>query len=57
MYDNTVHRDYVKSELDYRRDRIRADLAGRRRPPAVDPAGRRRRDRTFGHGCADQARR
>ena len=31
MYDNTVHRDYVKSELEYRLGRVRGDLAGRRR--------------------------
>jgi hypothetical protein len=26
-----THRDYVKSELDYRLNRIQSDLAGRRR--------------------------
>jgi hypothetical protein len=31
MYDNTVHRDYVKSELEYRLSRIQDDIAGRRR--------------------------
>jgi hypothetical protein len=31
MYDNTVHRDYVKSEMEYRLDRIRQDFAARRR--------------------------
>lgn len=31
MFDNTVHRDYVKSELDYRLARVRGELAGRRR--------------------------
>jgi hypothetical protein len=31
MYDNTIHRDYVKSELEYRLDRIRDEFAGRRR--------------------------
>ncbi|GAA1775976.1 hypothetical protein GCM10009795_022530 [Nocardioides hankookensis] len=31
MYDNTVHRDYVKSELDYRLNRIQSDIAGRRK--------------------------
>ena len=31
MYDNTSHRDYVKSELEYRLDRIRDEFAGRRR--------------------------
>ncbi|MDF1602275.1 hypothetical protein [Nocardioides sp. YIM 152315] len=30
MYDNTVHRDYVKTEMEYRLGRIRADIAGRR---------------------------
>ena len=30
MYDNTIHRDYVKSELEYRLDRIRDEFAGRR---------------------------
>ncbi|MGY2701400.1 hypothetical protein [Nocardioides sp. URHA0032] len=31
MYDNTIHRDYVKSELEYRLDRIRDEFTGRRR--------------------------
>ena len=31
MYDNTIDRDYVKSELEYRLDRIRNEFAGRRR--------------------------
>ena len=31
MYDNTVHRDYVKTELEYRLGRIREDFEGRRR--------------------------
>lgn len=31
MYDHTVDRDYVKSELEYRLGRIQADIAGRRR--------------------------
>jgi hypothetical protein len=31
MFDNTAHRDYVRTETDYRLDRVRADLAGRRR--------------------------
>ncbi|MCB8957227.1 MAG: hypothetical protein H6529_12205 [Nocardioides sp.] len=31
MYDHTVDRDYVKTELEYRLGRIQADLAGRRR--------------------------
>jgi hypothetical protein len=35
MYDNTVHRDYVKSELEYRLGRVRGDLAGRRRRRSV----------------------
>lgn len=35
MYDNTAHRDYVKTELDYRLSRVQADLAGRRRRRAL----------------------
>ena len=31
MYDNTIHRDYVQSELEYRLDRIRDEFTGRRR--------------------------
>ena len=31
MYDNTVHREYVKSELEYRLNRIQSDIAGRRK--------------------------
>ncbi len=31
MYDNIIARDYVKSEIDYRRSQIRSDLVGRRR--------------------------
>lgn len=31
MYDNIFQRDYVQSEIDYRRNRIRDDIAGRRR--------------------------
>jgi len=31
MYDNTIHRDYVKTELEYRLNRIQSDIAGRRR--------------------------
>ena len=31
MYDNTVHRDYVKSELEYRLNRVQSDIAGRRK--------------------------
>ena len=31
MYDNTVHRDYVKSELEYRLNRIQSDIATRRK--------------------------
>ena len=31
MYDNTLNRDLLKSELDYRIERIRGDLAGRRK--------------------------
>ena len=35
MYDNTVHRDYVKSELEYRLNRIQSDIAGRRKRRAL----------------------
>lgn len=35
MYDNTVHRDYVKTEMEYRLGRIRADIAGRRQRRAL----------------------
>ena len=31
MYDHTIDRDYVKSELEYRLSRIQDDIAGRRR--------------------------
>lgn len=31
MYDNTAHRDYVKTELEYRLNRIQSDIAGRRK--------------------------
>jgi len=31
MYDNTVDRDYVRTELEYRLGRIQSDFAGRRR--------------------------
>jgi hypothetical protein len=31
MYDNTVNRDYVKTELEYRLNRIQSDIAGRRK--------------------------
>ena len=31
MYDSTVNRDYVKTELEYRLGRIQSDIAGRRR--------------------------
>jgi hypothetical protein len=30
MYDNIVHRDYVKTEMEYRLGRIRTDIASRR---------------------------
>ncbi|GAA4756035.1 hypothetical protein GCM10023350_46940 [Nocardioides endophyticus] len=30
MYANTVYRDYVKSEVEYRLGRVRGELAGRR---------------------------
>ena len=30
MYDHTIDRDYVKSELEYRLGRVHADIAGRR---------------------------
>ena len=43
MYDNTVHRDYVKSELEYRLNRIQSDISGRRKrrrmSRAEDPGG------------------
>ena len=35
MYDNTVHRDYVKSELEYRLGRVRGELAGRRQRRSI----------------------
>lgn len=35
MYDNIIQRDYVRSEIDYRRDRIRDELVGRRRRPGI----------------------
>ena len=31
MYENTINRDLLKSELDYRIGRIRGDLTSRRR--------------------------
>ena len=31
MYDNTIHRDYVKTELEYRINRVQSDIAGRRK--------------------------
>ena len=31
MYDSTMHRDYVKTELEYRLGRIQSDIAGRRK--------------------------
>jgi hypothetical protein len=31
MYESIMHRDYVQSELDYRRNQIRDDIVGRRR--------------------------
>jgi len=31
MYDHTIDRDYVRSELEYRLGRIQSDIAGRRR--------------------------
>jgi hypothetical protein len=31
MYDNTVHRDYVKTEMAYRLGRIQSDIVGRRK--------------------------
>jgi hypothetical protein len=39
MYDNTVHRDYVKSELEYRLNRIHDEIAGRRRRRAFSRRG------------------
>ena len=35
MHDNTVHRDYVKSELEYRLGRVRGDIVGRRRRRSI----------------------
>ena len=35
MTENTAHRDYVKTELEYRLNRVQADLAGRRRRRAL----------------------
>ena len=31
MYDNTVDRDYVKTEMNYRLGRIQSDIVGRRK--------------------------
>jgi hypothetical protein len=31
MFDNTAHRDYVRTETEYRLSRVQADLAGRRK--------------------------
>ena len=31
MTENTLHRDYVKTELEYRLGRIQSDIVGRRR--------------------------
>ena len=31
MFDNTVHRDYVKTETAYRLGRVQSDIVGRRR--------------------------
>ncbi|WP_395659213.1 hypothetical protein [Nocardioides sp.] len=31
MYESTIDRDYVKTELEFRLGRIQADIAGRRR--------------------------
>jgi hypothetical protein len=35
MQDNIIHRDYVKTELEYRLNQIQNDLAGRRRRRAL----------------------
>ena len=35
MSENTAHRDFVKSELEYRLNRIQSDLAGRRKRRAL----------------------
>ena len=35
MYDNTIQREYVKSEMNYRLDRVRGELAGRRRRRSI----------------------
>jgi hypothetical protein len=36
MYESTIHRDYVKSELEYRLNRIQSDIAGRRKRRRMD---------------------
>ena len=30
MYDSTIHRDYLKTEMEYRLGRIRSDIASHR---------------------------
>ena len=39
MYENTLNRDLLKSELDYRIERIRGDLGGRRRRRSLGRRG------------------
>ena len=35
MYDSTIERDFVKSEVEYRRSRIRDGIVGRRQRRAM----------------------
>ena len=35
MYESTIERDFVKSEVEYRRNRIRDGIVGRRRRRAL----------------------
>jgi hypothetical protein len=39
MYETTLHRDYVKTESEYRLGRIRSDIVGRRRRRALTRRG------------------
>jgi len=39
MYENTVNRDLLKSELDYRIERIRGDISSRRRRRSLGRRG------------------
>jgi hypothetical protein len=40
MYDSTMHRDFVKTELEYRLGRIQSDIVGRRKRRAMTLARR-----------------